>query len=538
MFHGSLALAIRVCFLNPPLDVAFPTQCEHSSVSPPLDQSGFRPLLAILLAVIPMAAERKFMEVIDANGVAYFSVNASLTEGSVRPTNASNFDADIVTFLSETLTVKPRIVGPFSADLTSEDDPLLALISLLLLLVIESIVATILLRTYRGSVSNVGFSVKHFIDLARDFRIRHLIKGQRSESSKQMKRIKGKLLATAIVTLLLVFGLEGTVLFLSSPELVEVTNDMASYTLVTAAMPDWNEIERTNTSATIRPCTTVTLVGAISDIDQGNNQLSLCVTTNRSSTTSDKLELNDDEVDVTLTSDVHDFGVEHYVRFGNETVKFISRAYFTLGDEKNRMLRRRETLSGKEQAVMLIHKQYIAYLFSRYKRTASSPHITLDKLEALRFKFEAKTGPPVRIIKVLGKGRFLQVMTTRHVTNVTGVIPRGAEAFRYAHAFLKGSIALAMAGPDESDLNLGNGDVHARKSWLWKESTRKLNWLTLMILLGVASTILMSLRLTFSPVGTAEIAGSFVTRAVGAETDRPPALLQSIEKRHFRVPLF
>lgn len=475
----------------------------------------------------------KFLESIDESGTAYFSVNASVVKGGLRPTNASNFDTDIVTFLSQTLTVKPRVVGPFSADLTSEDDPLLALLSLLLLLVIESILATILLRTYRGSVSNYRFSVKHFIDLARDFRLRRIIKGRGDESSRQ---IRGRLLCAAIIVLLFTFALEATVLFLSSPELAEVTNNMASYTLIIAVMPDWNEIERTAASATITPCNAVTLIGSTSEIDQGNNQLSLYMTTNGSSTTSHTLELDETMINVTLISDVHNYGVEHYVKIGEQTVKYIGRVYFTLGDEKNRLLRQRETVNGEEQSFMLIHRQFIAYLFSVYNRSASSPHITLHKLEALPFKFQVVSGPPVSVIKVLGRSRFLQVMTTRHITNVVGIIPRGPEAFRYAHAFLKGSIALSMTGPDESDLNLGNGKIQSRNAWLWRESVRKLNWLTLTILLTFASIALTLLRLAHSPVGTTEIAGAFVTKAVGAEVDRPPAWLQRSEEKYFQMP--
>lgn len=474
----------------------------------------------------------EFTTLVDAKGQTYLAANPNLFAPKLPPENASETAVDIATFLSDTLVVTPRVANRFSSDLTSTDDPLLALLSLLLLLVMESILATILLRTYRGAVSNVGFSIKQFIDMAREFRFTHLFKGHRKRPSDPRRRINRNVLFVAITLLILTFGLEGAILFLSSPELKAVFNDKTSYTLRTDILPDWNEIQRVGISATMRPCNAITLA----NVDQGNNQLSLCMMSDRITNLREEPMVLDRNITLSIVSEVHQFGVQHMVTVLNRSARFIGRGYFTLDDSTNRMLRSRESLLNRGRAFRLIHRQYVAYLFSQYARLAPNATVSIEHLEALDFKFNSTDGDTIRVVQAIGNRIFRTVPTILHTTNVTGMIPHGNEALRFAHATLKGSIAVALGGPDETDLHMGLGDIVVRRGWLWRETTRKLNWLSLSILLLFSTAMLVVMRYIFAPVGTAEIAGTYVTEAVGAEARRPPALLQESDRMHFRAP--
>eukprot|EP00177_Eucheuma_denticulatum_P004324 GFKZ01007855.1.p1 GENE.GFKZ01007855.1~~GFKZ01007855.1.p1 ORF type:complete len:489 (+),score=55.14 GFKZ01007855.1:450-1916(+) len=472
-----------------------------------------------------------FITLVDAQGFTYLSANLETVKAGLRPENASEMAADIATFLSDTLVVTPRVANRFSSDLTSADDPLLALLSLLLLLVMESILATILLRTYRGAVSNVGFSIKQFIDMAREFRFTHLFKGYGKRSSDPRRRINRNVLFVALTLLILTFGLEGAILFLSSPELNAVFNDKTSYTLRTDILPDWNEIQRAGISATMRPCSAITLA----DVDQGNNQLSLCMMSDRLTNLREEPMRIVGNTTLSIESEVHQFGVQHRVTVADLTARFIGRGYFTLDDAINRMLRSRESLMNRDNTFGLLHRQYVAYLFSQHAKIANIA-VSVELLDALDFNFNATNGETIRVIQSRGNSRFRRAPTRRYTTVVTGMIPQGDEALRFAHATLKGSIAVALGGPDETDLHMGRGDIVALRGWLWRETTRKLNWLSLTILLAFSAATLIFMRYLFAPVGTAEIAGTYVTEVVGAEVRRPPALLQGSERMHFRAP--
>lgn len=485
-----------------------------------------------------MKETAQFKTFTDKWGNSYFSVNFGSLDTNLQPRQATS--TDFATFLAKDMTVSRRVTGIFSSDLTSVDDFLLATLSLILLLVIESIFSTILLRTIRGSVSNSGFSVKQFVDMSRDFRLRYLVtgRGRGREPKLVLTKINFRLLTAALIFLASNLVLEGTILYLISPEMVRVTNDIVSYTLVDVVMPNWEQIQTASSLATLQPCTKIVMRGVI----QGNNQLSLCMVSNKTGTFMGPFELSPEEVRMTITSDIHDFGVEHMVTIGNLSAKYIGRGYFTLGNinlinKGNRFLRERESIE-REVAVALVHKQLLAFLFSQHRSRTKNSSMTIESLEALHFDFVIGTGDPVKIIKSGNKTRFREVLPARYITTVTGIIPNGAEALRFTHAFLKGATGVALTGPDMKDLQVETGNTVEVKGWLWTESSRKLNLLSLSIFLCAACFILFSLRHFLVPVSTADIAAELVTREVGAEPRRSPILLRSAEKTYFTLPNF
>lgn len=474
------------------------------------------------------------------DGKEYFTFNATTIKEVFRPENVTGAK-DVCTFLSETIQINRKATGIFSTDLTatsddtSRDDLILAFLSLALLLVIEGILTSVLLRTYNGRTSNFSFSIRQFIDLAREFRLRRLIRSHQKASpqSQSPRRINVKLLIIATMILSFTFGLEVLVLFLSTPQDVPVTNRVVSFTLVEAVIPDWNEVRRNILLSSNRPCTAVTFSG----VEQRENQLSACMASTLLSTSAQLFPVAKDKIDVTIQSNAHEFGAEHYLTIDGLPATFVARAYFALGDGKNRIMRKRASYFNKERAMGLVHKQFIAYLFNYYNlQRPGDAQMSLQRLKDLDFSFSTTNGPAVSIMQVRGKKRFRQVISTTHMTKVSGVIPSGPEALRFAQAVLKGSTAISLAGPDENDLEMGSGNTSSRLAVMWYETARTLNWLSLFVVFMIALAMYAFLRVLLKPIGTAEIAGFFVTEAVGADWDRPPAMLADDEKKYFEMP--
>lgn len=479
----------------------------------------------------------EFVSLLDKFEKQYFVFNLeSVKKGSADLNNATETGADICTFLSETIKINRRATGTFSTDLTSRDDLTLAIISLILLLVIEGTLTTILLRSNRGRINTLGFSVKQFIELAREFKFRHLLHGRRGNprrkvgANRQRRKINIKLLVIASFILLFTFGLEVVILYLSSPQLTDVKNTLTAFQL-TSTNPDWNEVHKNARAATIRPCTAIIFSG----VDQGSSQISSCLTAQGLPDSVEGFERVTGNISVTIRTTVHEYGDEHNVKIGDLSANYSARAYFFLGDGKPRLMRRRVKFFNKEPHVGIMHKQVIAYLFTAYARETMDESLDIDVLNNLPFKFTSDYGPAMNIIQIKGRDRYRQVTSVDHTTVVKGPIPGGAPALQFAQAVFKGSIAVSLGGPDRYDLILGSSNTFGKEALMWRETSRSLNWLSLSILLGCALVVFGILRFVFKPFGTAEIAGAYVTGVVGAEKERPPALLADDERDNFSL---
>lgn len=98
---------------------------------------------------------RNIVSLLDDDGVEYFSCNVKrLPKGVSWHGKLRGRGPNICSFLFQTMPVTRKVTGLFSSDLTSRDDVILAILSLILLLVIESIISTILLRTSQGKATN------------------------------------------------------------------------------------------------------------------------------------------------------------------------------------------------------------------------------------------------------------------------------------------------------------------------------------------------------------------------------------------------
>lgn len=246
-----------------------------------------------------MEKRSAFIEAVDNRGLQYLSFeNASVDAQSISLLDTRWFGHDdIATFLSLTMTISHQATGVFSEDLTSRDDLILAILSLALVLVIQVILTTILLQSEDSNISNFGFSIKQFVDLAREFRLRHLIRGPREHISDPPFTINYKAPMVSISVLLCSSGMEVALLFFSSPSTVHVSNATKSVRLNGAVSPNWNDVRGLRTAA-INPCTAITFIG----VEQELNLVSACLTSNLSTMSFESFKGVNTEVEFTITS--------------------------------------------------------------------------------------------------------------------------------------------------------------------------------------------------------------------------------------------
>lgn len=486
----------------------------------------------------------------DLNNLPYLSFNASqITFKPAIPKNATEIQVNFTSFLSERFPVAPQSTNVFSTDLTSRDDLIIAFLSLALILVIEGILTTILLRTYRGRISTFAFSVKHFIDLARDLHLYHVIprfplhfsprkfRHTSAKHSRSNGKVNWALLRIAVATLIFISGLEVLVLYLSTLQPITITNAKASFSLVENLIPHWPEIHANAESAPNKPCTTLTIVPYASNtrIEQGITRLAPCLNAKGHLTPNDQFEVAEDPVEVRITSDTHEFGAEHSITIGEHTARYRTVVYFTLHDRRRKILRKRSQYFTKQASVFYLHMQYIAYLFNEYVSKTGDKRMSAERLASLEFSHNVTHGPDIIVAEINKQQRFRMVTSVHHETIVTGVIPRGAPALRFAIAFLKGSTGIVLGGPDLNDLDIGSSSTWGAERGMWMEEERRLNWFMLCIILGVALGLFAILKFLLKPIGTAEIAGEFVVREVGADMGRPVAFMSRDEKWGFSL---
>lgn len=337
----------------------------------------------------------------------------------------------------------------------------------------------------------------------------------------------------ACTILSITFGLEILILFLSTPQLRDVYNTDTAFQLKEVEIPDWNQIKENIDAAINRPCTAVTL--SMPGIDQGRTQISACVSmnlpTSMFTSSLDSFQVVDDEVDVKIVTHMHEFGSAHNITIGNVTANFIVRAYFTLDDTRIRIMTKRRFMFNFERRIEMLHKQYIAYLFSEYSKRTKDTRMNIERLHNLNFTFTTGYGPIVNIVQIPKRQRFRQVASVEHNTSVKGIIPTGMASFLFAQAVFKGAFGIGLSGPDRYDLILGTGQTPPQPAVMWRETGRTLNWVSLTIWLVLSSAVLFLLRFLLQPAGTAEMAFHYVSGAAGN-----PLYFSEQDAKYFSLP--
>lgn len=440
------------------------------------------------------------------------------------------------------MEVSRRVTGLFTSDLTSADDVLIAVLSLLLLLSIEGVVTAILLRTRDGSLSNFDFSVRQFSELARELKIRHIFRGRgniRADTSKA--RWNHRLVITALLVFLLTAGLQVVVLFLTNLDKRQVSNYVATFRLTEPVLPEWEQV-RNGRELLIQPCSAVSLVG----VEQGITRISACLTSNVGTSGIDSYELAGD---LEFRSELHEYGSEHSIRIGDETANYSARAYFRLwepefnsGDDPGgeRLMSKVDLQQSKEQLISAVHKTYIAMLYTAYNRhktATDARNLTLDELNEVAFEFTMEEGGMVDVLRTNVGKIVLQSPSRRYITKARGVIPGGKGALLFAQPLLKAAVAVAVEGPNPRDLMMASGNTYSRKGVLWQEQYRSLNWLSLTLLLCLMMVLLVALRSSLKPVVMSELAGLYVAGEIRGEAGglRDPVELVDGEPERFGV---
>lgn len=436
----------------------------------------------------------------------------------------------IASLLFPFINVETRASGRFQTDLTPRDDVLLAFMSLVLLLIIDSMFAAFLLRSRHGAISNFGFSVKQAIELIRDFSFRGIIPRRRRRSGK---KINFPLLLTSILILLSTLGLEVAVIFLTVPKFKSVFNTTATFRLMQPIIPEWRNVRFHARVSLNRPCESFTLEG----VEQASTGINGCTESSLEPGSIFLFEKNTEPRDMTIISDFHDYGAEHFVSIGNLSANYSTRVVLFLGDKRSRFMRSAGTSQTESQEVEFIHVQLLAYSFSLYRKGIGDddPDMNIERLSNLRFFFDdTQEGPPYDVLRLPGKAQM--VNSRRYVTTLSGVIPDGTPVLRIAQHHFRGAAAVIVTGPDEEDLFLEDG-IDSDVAEVWQEQIRAVNWLSLFIAISALFVALVVCRIFLKPVSTPDIAAMYVRAAVGADVERAPMELSGTESTSFQLGL-
>lgn len=451
----------------------------------------------------------------------YFSIVPSQLD--VLPPAAS--ERDVATFLEGEMEVSHRVTGLFSQDLTTRDDVIVAVLSLLLLLAIEGVVTGFLLRTREGAVSTFSFSVNQLSNLAREFKLGSLFR------VRSRRGLNIRLVCVAIFVFTVSFGLEVLVLFLTTPEEREVSNNVATFRLAEPLNPNFDIIFGATKAAINPPCVSVSL----QSVNQSGTIISNCVTSTVSDSSVVPFETVNNRVDVTMQSDLHEFGSNHILSIEgdgkNYSANYSVKAYFRLGvpsaaehrgGSEGRLMRKSDMSASREETISTVHKQFVAFLFTSYRNMTGDDSMSVQRLNEIDFNFEVSEGDPVDVIIVNDERRTLQRPSRRYTTSFQAVAPSGEATLRFAETFFKGSVGVTVAGPNTRDLLQGSGSTIESRGVLWRERFRVLNWLSLTLILLAVFLLLMYLRHSLQPVVMAEMAGLYVSEALGMEGAIPP----------------
>lgn len=461
---------------------------------------------------------------VDKFGTEFFSLELEGTNYRNASWKLSN---DIGPLLNPSINITKRATGPFSGDLTSRDDVLLAFMSLMLLLLIEGLVTTVLLRTKQGNVSNFGFSVKQIVALIQELNFRGIFKRRKTEK-KVRRKINAKLLLFAISIISVTFLLEVGVLFLTTPDLRNVTNKTATFRLLQPVTEDWHDVRYHIGRSIDRPCESFGIQG----VEQGATRINGCVSSSISGATLELFSKAEDDVEAEITSLLHDYGAEHFVKIHGEAANYSTRAYFTLSDGETRVMRTGPKSPHEEELILIVHKQYVAFLLSLYKSSTEDKSVSIDTLNALTFDTKKKEGDMVDVLPL--PGQKLRVKSTSYTTKLNGFLPYGIPALRLAQHCFRGAAAVSVEEADIIDLTIEDG-MRPGEAVVWQESVRAINWLSLIIILMSSMLLLGFLRYMMKPVATAEIAGIFVKNAVGGDASSSPVELGESEKKIFHI---
>lgn len=446
------------------------------------------------------------------------------------------------------LAVETVYVNDFSEDLTSRDDVVLAFLSLLLLLAVQAIISSILLSSSdEGYISNFCFSVSQVLNYVRELQPHRVFRSVKPHDVPRpafsdsyvdspprptdKPRLNPLVLLLAFTIIIFTFGVEVTVLSLTSKIELEVKNTRHTLRLHQPILPEWDNVNYHNRASFSRPCVDVTLVGVL----QGKTRSNVCVATSVPGNSVQLFQKNEQPTELQIQTYLHEYGAQHHVTVGGITANLSSRVYFQLGDGRTRTMVRERKRDDEEEGIKLVHTQFVAFLFNAYNLYVQDNDMSLKRLNNdLNFTFERSTGGSPTV-NTIGENITI-VHPPKYTTTIKGIVPVGLPALRLSQHFFRAALAVATSGPNTTDLFTEKG-MGSSEATVWTESVRRINWLTLTIVLMASLGFQTYIRYRCHPVTGVDIAGMWVKEAVVANLYRSPLAIGRLERPRFKIGL-
>lgn len=314
--------------------------------------------------------------------------------------------------------------------------------------------------------------------------------------SRSFHSIPSSSLLRVLPSLVLLLLAHFLIILLSQPFPQSTSNAQRAFTLIQPLSPDWTLIHPAASSQVNVPC----LSPQLTEITTSQSSLVLCVTSSLPPTVFPPFN-NPFDLTLILTTDLHLYGSEHTIRFIGQEQSFSARAFLTPFNSSLRVLKQRQRLNRQDEQVKLVHKQFMAYLFTQYNRQTNDSSLSLSDLQSLNFDYtpaSTDNGRVIDIIQMNNGTAVFQTPTFRYESNITGKMPSGDAVFNFAQVFFKGIIGVEIGGGDQIDL-FPNDGVQAREDVLWIRSLPYLNWFSLLLIIVPLFGVLIFLRSCFHP---------------------------------------
>lgn len=112
---------------------------------------------------------------------------------------------------------------------------------------------------------------------------------------------------------------------LTNPGEQPVRTSVASIGLLQPITLQWQDVRVHSEVLMNRPCSVFSLNGVV----QGSTRIGSCMSSKLTGNSGLKFEKISDEVKVEIVSDLHPFGAEHFIRYGERSAAYSGRAYLT-----------------------------------------------------------------------------------------------------------------------------------------------------------------------------------------------------------------
>lgn len=156
---------------------------------------------------------------------------------------------------------------------------------------------------------------------------------------------------------------------------------------------------------------------SLGGVDQVNSRIHNCIATSLRSSFLPPFHDIDEDVDLKIVSDMHDYGAEHIVTIGNSSASYSTRVLFNLQYQKPRLMRQKSRPANEDHLMDIVHNQCIAFPFFIYWLATKNESITVEQISTLNVNTTRSPGPHVAVFIVNGKQISSKSTKLRHNCN-------------------------------------------------------------------------------------------------------------------------